>query len=160
MMGDLMDSSKPYHNSVKELVMRLPILLAILVLGSIQAMGEQLITLTSDWVGRSGPQTVFNRCTDLAGDFEVRGGGTGNLALAAGPNGNGKFIYAAEGHSAAIDNACREMHTIQAFHCLKRIRHAQMVAGSAERQHDSNPGKAHRNFHELSPDVVINCARF
>ena len=140
---------KLYHNNVKESAVRLPILLAVLILGSVQAMGEEVVYMSQTWVGRSNPQSVFNRCTDVAGEFMMKG-------RAVSPKGDTR-VYEAISHSGAIDNACHGMTTVAAFHCLTRVRHEQMVAGVADREHYGNPGMGHRNFHELSPGVVTCC---
>jgi hypothetical protein len=87
--------------------MRLPVLLVVLILVSVQAMGEEVVYMSQTWVGRSNPQSVFNRCTDVAGEFMMKG-------RAVSPKGDTR-VYAAISHSGAIDNACHGMTPLQLF---------------------------------------------
>jgi hypothetical protein len=109
------------------------------------AQGD-LVEASQIWVGGSDNPSFFTRCTHLAGNYITTG---------KAPD----FIFTPEGHSGAIDNACKEMNSQGGIRCLMQIRSREVDEGEAPKFHRGSTTKGARRHAELSPDQVKSCAK-
>jgi hypothetical protein len=97
------------------------------------------------WAGSSGPKSYLVRCSNLSGNYYT----SGRFHY---------FVYTPDGHSSAIENACKAMDSQGGIRCLLRIRRQQANEGEVTESHWGNPEKGRRFHSELGVDQVSACA--